>query len=71
MPELDVKLWVDASGTISQPIKLADYGEKFKVVFCFQSWCPGCHSSNKYGEPVTVNIDLHFNQIGYLSKFFL
>ena len=44
MLELDVKQWVDASGTISQPIKLADYGEKFKVVFCFQNWCPGCHS---------------------------
>ena len=44
MPELDVKQWVDASGTKTQTIKLADYGEKFKVVFCFQSWCPGCHS---------------------------
>ena len=25
------------------PIKLSDYQGKFKVIYCFQSWCPGCH----------------------------
>jgi methionine-R-sulfoxide reductase len=43
-PELGVEQWVDPSG---QPV--ADYGlarmpGAFKVVFCFQDACPGCHS---------------------------
>ena len=25
-------------------IKLSDFKGKFKVLYCFQSWCPGCHS---------------------------
>ena len=42
-PELGVTQWIDAAG---QP--LADYGldkmrGKFKLVFCFQDACPGCH----------------------------
>ena len=42
-PELGVTQWIDAAG---QP--LADYGldkmrGKFKLIFCFQDACPGCH----------------------------
>lgn len=44
-PEFDVKDWVDANGNKTEPIKLADFDGKFKVVYCFQSWCPGCHSA--------------------------
>ena len=43
-PEFQVKDWVDANGKKTKPIKLADFDGKFKVVYCFQSWCPGCHS---------------------------
>ncbi len=43
-PEFDVKDWVDANGNKTEPIKLSDLNGKFKVVYCFQSWCPGCHS---------------------------
>lgn len=43
--ELNIKNWVDAEGVKINPIKLADLGDKYKVIFCFQSWCPGCHSS--------------------------
>lgn len=43
-PEFDVKDWIDANGNKTGQIKLADYEGKFKVVYCFQSWCPGCHS---------------------------
>ncbi len=43
-PEFDVKDWVDAKGNKTDQIKLADFKGKFKVVYCFQSWCPGCHS---------------------------
>lgn len=43
-PEFEVKDWVDAHGHKTEPIKLSDLDGKFKVVYCFQSWCPGCHS---------------------------
>ena len=43
-PEFQVKDWVDANGNRTEPIKLSDFEGKFKVVYCFQSWCPGCHS---------------------------
>ncbi len=43
-PEFDVKDWIDSSGNKTDQIKLADFNGKFMVVYCFQSWCPGCHS---------------------------
>jgi thiol-disulfide isomerase/thioredoxin len=43
-PEFNVKQWIDADGNKTNPIKLSDFKDKFKVLYCFQSWCPGCHS---------------------------
>jgi len=43
-PELNVKQWVDANGKESEGLKLSDHEGKFKVIYCFQAWCPGCHS---------------------------
>ena len=43
-PEFMVKDWVDANGNKTEQVKLSDFKGKFKVVFCFQHWCPGCHS---------------------------
>lgn len=43
-PEFGVKDWIDGNGNKTDQIKLADFDGKFKVVYCFQSWCPGCHS---------------------------
>lgn len=44
-PELRVEQWIDVNGNkLEQPIKLADYKGKFKIIYCFQHWCPGCHS---------------------------
>jgi thiol-disulfide isomerase/thioredoxin len=43
-PEFGVKDWVNANGVKTDSIKLSDFKDKFKVVYCFQSWCPGCHS---------------------------
>ena len=43
-PELDVPVWVDQNGDKSTPIYLKDFENKFKVIYCFQAWCPGCHS---------------------------
>lgn len=42
--EFGVAKWVDAEGNPTEPIKLSDFEGKFKVLYCFQSWCPGCHS---------------------------
>jgi thiol-disulfide isomerase/thioredoxin len=42
--EFYVKDWVDENGNTTSQIKLSDFKGKFKVVYCFQSWCPGCHS---------------------------
>ena len=44
LPELRVPQWIDANGKPSEPLKLADLGDGFKVIFCFQHWCEGCHS---------------------------
>jgi len=43
-PELQVALWVDGEGNKIDPILLKDLKGKFKVIYCFQAWCPGCHS---------------------------
>lgn len=44
-PELfkDIQ-WVDAKGKGTKSIQLAGHKGNFKVIYCFQSWCPGCHS---------------------------
>lgn len=43
-PEFHVHNWIDANGNKTEPIKLSDFKGKFKILYCFQSWCPGCHS---------------------------
>jgi len=44
-PELakDIE-WIDGEGNEREAIQLSDYKGKFKVIYGFQSWCPGCHS---------------------------
>jgi thiol-disulfide isomerase/thioredoxin len=43
-PEFQVNSWIDGQGNKTEPIKLLDFEGKFKIVYCFQIWCPGCHS---------------------------
>ena len=43
--EFNVINWIDIDGKITNPIRLSDYKDKYKLIFCFQSWCPGCHSA--------------------------
>ncbi len=43
-PELRVPVWLDGEGRERQPLTLADLGDQYKVIYCFQHWCPGCHS---------------------------
>ena len=43
-PEFLVNSWIDINGNKIEAIKLSDFKGKFKIVFCFQSWCRGCHT---------------------------
>ena len=43
-PELRVPHWIDADGQDRAPLQLADLGPGHKLIYCFQAWCPGCHS---------------------------
>nr|WP_317850396.1 TlpA family protein disulfide reductase [Roseovarius aestuarii] len=37
--------WIDGAGQpTKKPLQLADLGDGFKLIYCFQHWCPGCHS---------------------------
>ena len=42
--EFNVSHWIDANGNKTEQIKLSDFKGQFKILYCFQSWCPGCHS---------------------------
>ena len=52
-PELRVAQWIDAHGLAWAPLRLAELGDGFKVIRCFQHWCAGCHSS---GFPALVKL---------------
>ena len=43
-PELRVPHWIDGEGKARTPLNLAELGDAYKIIFCFQHWCPGCHS---------------------------
>lgn len=43
-PDFQVNRWIDPNGNKIDPIKLSDFKGQFKILYCFQSWCPGCHS---------------------------
>jgi len=44
-PELRVPLWVDGTGTkMDTPPTVTGKDDQVTVLYCFQSWCPGCHS---------------------------
>lgn len=43
-PELRVSRWINAEGDSCPPLKLADLGNHWKVLYCFQHWCEGCHA---------------------------
>ena len=43
--ELRVGRWIDGNGDpMDKPLRLADLGTGYKIIYAFQHWCPGCHS---------------------------
>ena len=43
-PEWYIKSWIDKDGNPTA-VSLKDLRGRIVFVLCFQSWCPGCHSS--------------------------
>lgn len=43
-PRFLVNQWINGNGKTTAPFELSDFDGKFKVLYCFQSWCRGCHS---------------------------
>ncbi len=43
-PELEVPIWFDEKGQTSDPMYLSEFADQIRVLYCFQAWCPGCHS---------------------------
>lgn len=65
--EFNVKDWIDANGNKTAPIKLSDFNGKFKVLYCFQSWCPGCHSKGLPDLKKMVTALAGSNTIAFLA----
>ena len=55
-PELDVDYWIDKDGNPTS-FHLADAEQKWVYLYCFQNWCPGCHS---HGFPTIQKISRAF-----------
>lgn len=43
--EFRIVNWIGPDGNKHEEYRLADYESHFKIIFCFQHWCPGCHSA--------------------------
>jgi hypothetical protein len=51
-PQWNIQSWINAEGKPTT-VTLDDYHGKAVHLFCFQSWCPGCHSS---GFPTLLEV---------------
>ena len=66
-PELDIPLWVNGEGNKMAPVKLSDHKGKFKVLYCFQSWCPGCHSQGLPSLPKMVKAFVGNDRVAFIG----
>jgi thiol-disulfide isomerase/thioredoxin len=55
-PPLNAEQWRDAKGNPLETLSLTDLPGRFSLLFFFQSWCPGCHST---GFPTLAKILEH------------
>jgi thiol-disulfide isomerase/thioredoxin len=56
-PAFQVAHWIDKNGEARKPVKLSDFKGKLVYLYCFQSWCPGCHS---HGFPTLKKVSEAF-----------
>lgn len=66
-PEWQVSRWIDSEGKPAEPITLSDFEWKFKVLYCFQSWCPGCHSKGLPDLKMMVDVLKGNDQVVFLA----
>ena len=66
-PALTVAKWVDRNGDKATPITLTSLAGKFKVIYCFQAWCPGCHSSGLPALQKMVTALENNNKVAFLA----
>ena len=66
-PEWQVSRWIDSEGKPAEPITLSDFEGKFKVLYCFQSWCPGCHSKGLPDLKMMVDVLKGNDQVVFLA----
>ncbi len=52
-PDLLVSHWIDEAGQPRSPLTLAELGLRYRVLFFYQHWCPGCHS---HGFPTLLEL---------------
>lgn len=57
-PEWQVKEWINLPKE-KQKLELEDFQGKVVYLYCFQSWCPGCHS---HGFPTLKAIHKEFEE---------
>lgn len=55
-PSLSVKEWVNLPAG-KNTLDIDDYKRKVVYLYCFQSWCPGCH---KHGFPALKGVMKEF-----------
>jgi hypothetical protein len=61
--ELRVGAWIDGNGIrLEKPQQLFDLGDGYKIIYCFQHWCPGCHSR---GFPAPKHLYNNLNDRGF------
>ncbi|MFV8384393.1 peroxiredoxin family protein [Vibrio parahaemolyticus] len=60
-PELRVNQWIDHDGAPRAPVTLAELGDGYRLLYCFQHWCPGCHS---FGFPALQYMHEHLADLG-------
>ena len=65
-PELTMDNWINSDGEIlTQPLRLADFSQQVKIIYCFQHWCPGCHST---GFPTLKRITDQYSNLVHDRK---
>ncbi|WP_211260767.1 N-acetyltransferase [Pseudoxanthomonas dokdonensis] len=67
-PELRVEHWIDGQGQPRLPLRLADFPGQVKIMYCFQSWCPGCHSR---GFPTLQYLQRHYQDAAQAPVFWV
>jgi len=51
-PDFNVDTWLNVPAGAAR-VELADYADVCVYLYCFQSWCPGCHS---HGFPALLRM---------------